>query len=53
MSAKKFCPKCKSENVAVDGASIEFSAGAMICKECGYRDTIFPEKEIKDKKSNK
>ena len=41
----KFCPKCKSENVVVDGSSIEFSGGAMMCNNCGFRDTNFPERE--------
>lgn len=41
----KFCPRCRSENVAVDGASIEFSGGAMLCKDCGNREIAFPEKD--------
>lgn len=56
MAAKSFCPKCGSENVAVDGASIEFSGGAMLCKDCGNRETVFPTKEKltkTDKKSKK
>ncbi len=53
MATIKFCPNCKSENVAIDGALIEVSAGAMVCKDCGYRDINFPEKvtTTKTKKS--
>ena len=55
MAAKSFCPKCRSENVTMDGASIEFSGGAMLCKDCGNRETIFPTKKLtkKNKKSKK
>jgi len=45
MSEKKFCPKCRSENVVIEGSMIEFSSGAMFCKNCGFKDVIFPTKE--------
>ncbi|HLF53593.1 MAG TPA: hypothetical protein VI544_00255 [Candidatus Nanoarchaeia archaeon] len=45
MAARKFCPKCESENVVVEGSMIEFSGGAMVCKDCGYKDVNFPQKE--------
>jgi transcription elongation factor Elf1 len=45
----KFCPKCGSEDVVIDGTAIEFSAGAMLCKNCGFRDIVFPIK-VKNKR---
>ena len=48
----KFCPKCKSENVALDGSLIVANPGAMFCKDCGFREINFPEKE-KIKKQGK
>jgi transcription elongation factor Elf1 len=49
-----FCPRCGSEDVALDGSLIEGSTTAMICKNCGYRNVNFPVKEkIKQKKRNK
>ncbi len=46
----KFCPKCKSEVVEmVIGGKI----GLWECKKCGYRGSIFPEKEIKVKERRK
>ena len=44
MEGKKFCPKCRSEDVAFDGL-IEASGGAMVCKNCGYKNINFPIKE--------
>jgi len=46
----RFCPKCGSEDVVLEGSMIEFSAGAMLCKKCGFKDTVFP---IKEKLENK
>tara|TARA_Y100000034_G_scaffold136481_1_gene213176 strand:+ start:3637 stop:3804 length:168 start_codon:yes stop_codon:yes gene_type:complete len=43
MVAVKFCPKCKSEDVMmVAGGEI----GIWMCKKCGFRGSVFPEKEI-------
>ena len=46
----KFCPKCGNEQ-------IDFVAGGEIgmheCKKCGFRGTLFPEKEIKINKKKK
>jgi len=40
----KFCPRCKSKEIKlVVGGNI----GLWECKKCGYRGSIFPEKEIK------
>jgi ribosomal protein L37AE/L43A len=41
--AKKFCPKCQSEDVMmVAGGTI----GMWKCKKCGFSGSLFPEKEI-------
>jgi uncharacterized protein YbaR (Trm112 family) len=45
VEGKKFCPMCRSEDVAFDGSMIEASGGAMVCKKCGYRGLVFPIKE--------
>lgn len=43
MISKKFCPRCKSEDVMmVAGGTI----GMWMCKKCGFSGSIFPEKEI-------
>ena len=46
MISKKFCPRCKSENV-------ELAAGGMTgifeCQNCGYSGSIFPEKLMTDR----
>jgi len=53
---RKFCPRCKSENVRA-GLSATLAVGApqnWVCNNCGYYGLIFPEKEIKTKvKRNK
>lgn len=42
----RFCPKCKStENKFWIGGK----AGIYVCKKCGYKSAIFPEKIIKVK----
>jgi len=39
----KFCPKCQNTDlIMVAGGEI----GMWECKECGFRGTIFPEKEF-------
>ncbi len=45
-TARKFCPKCNSSNVIIDGSLVKAFNGAMICQDCGYKDTVFPEKRI-------
>ncbi len=43
MLTKKFCPKCGDEDVImVAGGEI----GMWECKKCGFRSSIFPEKEV-------
>tara|TARA_Y100000034_G_scaffold46620_1_gene57315 strand:+ start:293 stop:454 length:162 start_codon:yes stop_codon:yes gene_type:complete len=40
----KFCPKCKDNDlIMVAGGQM----GMWECKKCGYRSSIFPEKEVK------
>ena len=42
----KFCPKCKNTDlVMVAGGNI----GMWKCKKCGFRGSIFPELETKEK----
>lgn len=51
----RFCPKCGSENVVLEGSMIEFSSGAVVCKDCEFKDIAFPIKEkiIKQKSGEK
>lgn len=49
----RYCPKCKSTDVKINiTASAVFGAPQKWrCMECGYEsDSIFPEKEIQEKK---
>ena len=43
MLSKKFCPKCRSEEVIMVAGGI---TGTWMCKSCGFSGSIFPEKEI-------
>ncbi len=43
MISKKFCPKCKSEDVEMVAGGI---TGSWVCGNCGFMGTVFPEKEI-------
>ena len=43
MISKKFCPKCKSNNVEMASGGV---TGSWVCMDCGFMGTIFPEKEI-------
>jgi len=47
----KFCPKCQNTDlIMVAGGEI----GMWECKNCGFRGTIFPEKEFEiEYKQNK
>ena len=46
----KFCPKCgDTDLIMVAGAGI----GIWRCKLCAYEGSIFPEKEMVIKKTNK
>ena len=46
----KFCPRCKGTDLdLVAGGNI----GMMECRKCGYRGSVFPEKQIKKSKSKK
>ena len=41
----KFCPKCKSENIAYKPATLEAAWGLQAtykCEECGYKSIAFP-----------
>jgi ribosomal protein L37AE/L43A len=42
MILKRFCPKCKSEDVDMVASGL---IGTWMCNECGYTGG-FPEKEI-------
>ena len=50
-----FCPKCKSINVQKDiTASVALGAPQeWVCNECGFRGSLFPEKEIDADELNK
>lgn len=44
---KKFCPKCKSENVkiAISASAVLGVPQNWVCNICGYSNVVFPEKE--------
>jgi len=47
MNEKRFCPKCKSENVRKE-MNILLALGApqkWVCNKCGYHGHMFPIKE--------
>jgi predicted Zn-ribbon and HTH transcriptional regulator len=52
---RKFCPKCKSENVEIHWMpSIAYGEPQpWRCKDCGYEGVIFPEKVKTIKKLKK
>lgn len=43
MLGKKFCPKCRSEDIAMVAGGI---TGSWMCKKCGFSGSVFPEREI-------
>ncbi len=45
MNEKRFCPKCKSEDVKLQQSTAYGSAGHWVCNKCGYYNVIFPIKE--------
>ena len=53
----KFCPKCKSADVATDYSAPSMTTWMIVggpiwykCNNCGFRSQIFPEKESKKEK---
>jgi ribosomal protein L37AE/L43A len=42
MTGKKFCPKCKSEQVYMEAGGM---IGIWKCAMCNFSGAIFPEKE--------
>ena len=45
---RKFCPRCGSEDVNMAAGGI---TGTWKCEKCSYIGSIFPEKEIEEKKN--
>ena len=45
MKEKRFCPKCKSENVIWKDNNIYGTTGVWVCLDCGFYNQIFPIKE--------
>ncbi|MCH7568676.1 MAG: TFIIB-type zinc ribbon-containing protein [Nanoarchaeota archaeon] len=43
MISKKFCPRCRSEDVAMIAGGV---TGTWMCKKCGFSGSVFPEREI-------
>lgn len=54
MNEKRFCPKCKSEDVKLQQSKLYGVPGNWVCNKCNYHNVIFPVKEelnkLKDKK---
>ena len=50
MMSKKFCPKCKSENIRMTGWG---GLGGWECVDCGFRGSVFPEKFKEEKEKRK
>ena len=46
----KFCPKCGNTDLIMVAAG---EIGMWECKKCGFKGTIFPEKELKVNMSKK
>ena len=46
----KICPKCKSKEIKLVAGGI---VGLYECKKCGFKGSIFPEIEIKQKGKKK
>jgi len=46
----KFCPKCRGEEIGMIAGGL---IGLWECKKCGFSGTIFPEKEVKERKRKK
>jgi len=43
----RFCPKCQNADlIMVTGGEV----GKWRCKNCGFEGSVFPEKQIKNKK---
>ncbi|HTY44225.1 MAG TPA: hypothetical protein VMC80_03205 [Patescibacteria group bacterium] len=58
MIEKRFCPRCRSENVQRDMNALNSALGVYsdwICNDCGFTMKEFPLKEIKikQKQTNK
>ena len=50
---KRFCPKCKSENVKLDQGKLYGAPGNWVCNSCGCYNVVFPIKEKLNKTKNK
>jgi len=54
MAEKRFCPKCKSEDVKLQQGNLYGTPGNWVCNKCGFHNVIFPVKdelnEVKGKK---
>ena len=47
---KRFCPKCKSENVKLETGSMYGTPGNWVCNNCGFHNVEFPIKGKLNKK---
>ena len=51
MEEKRFCPKCKSEDVRLDQDNLYSAPINWVCNKCEFYNVNFPIKEeLKDKK---
>ena len=50
MREKRFCPKCKSENIEWQGGVAPGMPGNWLCSKCGHYNVVFPVKEMEKKK---
>ena len=54
MNKKRFCPKCKSEDVKLQQSYIYSAPGNWVCNKCGFHNVIFPIKdELNEAKGKK
>ncbi len=42
---KRFCPKCKSEDIELKQSNLYGTPGTWVCKDCGFDNVEFPIKE--------
>ena len=49
---RRFCPKCKSEDIKLDQGKLYGTSGNWICNKCGFYNVEFPIKEKLNKIKN-
>ena len=53
MNRKRFCPKCKSDDVKLQQSNIYSAPGNWVCNKCGFHNVIFPIKDELNKSKDK